>query len=246
MNVAILFVLKYVIKTNKAARAWHTEHVVNLDSIVVPTTETEFKRLRMASRKVSDVLNGVKRPWAILMVDIVKSANLKKGGRQKDIDDTFEHYDEWTTNILRQHRVKLDLEQEILRTPDGFVAPFDSIVNAFNAMRAIVEGLSQFNAKYNQLKRAGMVQVRAGLALAEVPLLKGTPLHKAAYLGMDFVGHLEKRAEPMTMLVGEDAAEALPKAIRSSIVLTNIVIEEYPNKKIYLWKSEEQSSEEGC
>lgn len=142
---------------------------------------------------------------SFLDVDVVASRAMKGGGeRPEHIIVSFERFRSWVAGICAE------LGGQVLNSNgDELMCFFESARQAVLAGSAILERLADFNRDQNRLGRpfrfrlgihtgVSLVDLEAGVAYSEV---------------LDLAGHIQKCAEPDSLVISQATLEALPRRI---------------------------------
>jgi class 3 adenylate cyclase/uncharacterized protein YggT (Ycf19 family) len=188
--------------------------------------EDERDKLLRELAEVKKRLEKTKQRLAFLSVDIVGSTRIKVG--QDPL--TSEH-------IFREYRLMLEGIFKKLRyraaswTPDGVMACFPQVDLGLGAAKELLKRLPAFNKEKNRLSFP--IQVRCGLNAGEVHYDESTPLELLSSQVLDITGHLQKAAQPDTVLVTEEIYQEL-RDKKGLMICSN----EVDGHKVYQWSLE--------
>jgi class 3 adenylate cyclase len=153
--------------------------------------------------EIQDRLKQDDKTAAFLSLDIVGSTRMKSENDPLSIEYTFGEYHRYIEQIALRHGGRIHST-----AGDGVICVFDEPGHGFDAGRAILAGLFEFNAFRNRTQTP--IVLRAGLHNGQV----GAPGMDAARVDfahvIDMAAHLQKEAEPGTMAVSEAAAAQIP------------------------------------
>jgi class 3 adenylate cyclase len=164
--------------------------VVNRQELLKVFAETK-KKLDTFGREV-----------AFLAVDVVGSANMKAGEDPSAVQYDFEEYRKLVERIFRARGVL-----KSAWTPDGVMACFAHVEDACQAGKDVIKSLKHFNrdVKVSKADFAVRCGVNAGLVYFD----DATPLETISDRVIDVAGHMQKHAEPNTVLVARKIIEPL-------------------------------------
>jgi class 3 adenylate cyclase len=142
------------------------------------------------------------REVAFLAVDVVGSTNMKAGEDPSAIQYDFEEYRRLVERIFRARGVL-----KSAWTPDGVMACFAHVEDACQAGKDVIKSLKHFNldVKVSKADFAVRCGVNAGLVYFD----DATPLETISDRVIDVAGHMQKHAEPNTVLVARKIIEPL-------------------------------------
>ena len=142
------------------------------------------------------------REVAFLAVDVVGSANMKAGEDPSTVQYDFEEYRRLVERIFRARGVL-----KSAWTPDGVMACFAHVEDACQAGKDVIKSLKHFNrdVKVSKADFAVRCGVNAGLVYFD----DATPLETISDRVIDVAGHMQKHAEPNTVLVARKIIEPL-------------------------------------
>ena len=142
------------------------------------------------------------REVAFLAVDVVGSANMKAGEDPSTVQYDFEEYRKLVERIFRARGVL-----KSAWTPDGVMACFAHVEDACQAGKDVIKSLKHFNrdVKVSKADFAVRCGVNAGLVYFD----DATPLETISDRVIDVAGHMQKHAEPNTVLVARKIIEPL-------------------------------------
>jgi class 3 adenylate cyclase len=197
----------------KSARAWRRKEGVKPGSKLDNELETT---LRMAESgkavnrqdllkvfaETKKKLDTFGREVAFLAIDVVGSAGMKAGEDPASIQYDFEEYRKLVERIFRARGVL-----KTAWTPDGVMACFAHVEDACQSGKDVIKSLKVFNRDVKLAKADFMVRcgVNAGLVYFD----DTTPLETISDRVIDVAGHMQKHAEPNTVLVARKIIEPL-------------------------------------
>jgi class 3 adenylate cyclase len=142
------------------------------------------------------------RNLAFLAVDVADSIGLKAGEDPSIVEHDFLAYREFVEGKFRRN--------SLIRatwTPDGTMACFPGVAEAFGAARDILHGLGHFNRSVKCVKRD--FRVRCGLNAGHVFYDDTMPLEQFSDRVIDTAGHMQKYAAPGTLWISASLIEPL-------------------------------------
>lgn len=157
---------------------------------------------------IQDRLKQDDRTAAFLSLDIVGSTRMKSENDPLSIEYTFGEYHRYVEAVVARHAGRIHST-----AGDGVICVFDEASHGYDAGRAVMAGLFEFNAFRN---RTGTpIVLRAGLHSGQVgaPGMDATRVDFAHVI--DLAAHIQKEAPPGTMAVSEVAAQDLPGGLES-------------------------------
>ena len=136
-------------------------------------------------------------------IDVVGSTALKQGEDEFSVIYSFEEYHRWQKAKIEEGGGRL-----LNAIGDETMSMFDEPEQAINAIRAMLNDLSEFNrSDANRLR--GDFQFRAGVHLGEV--IRDVKEERAYSHVLDLAGHLQKMAPKGSLAVSQLVYEALGK-----------------------------------
>lgn len=147
-------------------------------------------------------LDAFGREVAFLAIDVVGSANMKAGEDPSSIQYDFEQYRGLVERIFRARGVL-----KTAWTPDGVMACFAHVEDACQAGKDVIKSLGVFNREVKVSKAD--FSVRCGVNAGLVYFDDATPLETISDRVIDVAGHMQKHAEPNTVLVARKIIEPL-------------------------------------
>jgi len=147
---------------------------------------------------------------SFLDVDVVASRELKRRGeRAEHIIVSFERFRAYVGHLCEEWH-----GQVLNSNGDELMCFFEAATDAVRAGRAILEALDDFNREQNLLTRdfrfrlgvhtgVSLVDLNAGIAYSEV---------------LDTAGHIQKLADPNTLLVSQTTLDSLPPGMAATPV----------------------------
>jgi class 3 adenylate cyclase len=142
------------------------------------------------------------REVAFLAVDVVGSTNMKAGEDPSAVQYDFEEYRRLVERIFRARGVL-----KSAWTPDGVMACFAHVEDACQAGKDVIKSLKHFNRDV-KVSKADFA-VRCGVNGGLVYFDDATPLETISDRVIDVAGHMQKHAEPNTVLVARKIIEPL-------------------------------------
>lgn len=142
------------------------------------------------------------REVAFLAIDVVGSVGMKAGEDPSSIQYDFEEYRKLVERIFRARGV---LKQAW--TPDGVMACFAHVEDACQSGKDVIKSLKAFNRDV-KISKANF-EVRCGVNAGLVYFDDLTPLETISDRVIDVAGHMQKHAEPNTVLVARKIIEPL-------------------------------------
>lgn len=147
-------------------------------------------------------LDAFGREVAFLAIDVVGSARMKAGEDPASIQYDFEEYRKLVERIFRARGVL-----KAAWTPDGVMACFTHVEDACQAGKDLIKALKVFNREVKVSK--GDFAVRCGVNAGVVYFDDATPLETISDRVIDVAGHMQKHADPNTVLVARKIIEPL-------------------------------------
>jgi class 3 adenylate cyclase len=197
----------------KSAQAWRLKEGVKPGSKLDTKLETTLRmaesgktvnrqELLKVFAETKKKLDTFGREVAFLAIDVVGSVAMKAGEDPAAIQYDFEEYRKLVERIF--------IARGVLKTawtPDGVMACFAHVEDACQAGKDVIKSLKVFNrdvkvAKVDFAVRCG---VNAGLVYFD----DTTPLETISDRVIDVAGHMQKHAEPNTVLVARKIIEPL-------------------------------------
>lgn len=158
--------------------------------------------------EIQDRLRQQEKFAAFLSLDIVGSTRMKADNDPISIEYTFTEYHNYIEAIAAKHGGQLHST-----AGDGVICVFEEASHAYDAGRAILGGLFEFNSFRNRTKDP--IQLRAGLHYGTVGAAgMDASMVNFAHV-IDMAAHLQKEAPIGAMLVSEAAAADLPGGLAS-------------------------------
>lgn len=147
-------------------------------------------------------LDAYGREVAFLAIDVVGSTGMKTGEDPASIQYDFAEYRRLVEQIFRARGVL-----KSAWTPDGVMACFAHVEDACQAGKDVIKSLKFFNRE-TKLSAADFA-VRCGVNAGLVYFDDATPLETISDRVIDVAGHMQKHAEPNTVLVARKVIEPL-------------------------------------
>lgn len=197
----------------KSAQAWRRKEGVKPGSKLDVELETT---LRMAESgktvnrqdllrvfaETKKKLDTFGREVAFLAIDVVGSVGMKAGEDPASVQYDFEEYRKLVERIFRARGVL-----KTAWTPDGVMACFPHVEDACQSGKDVIKSLKVFNRDVKITKSD--FQVRCGVNAGLVYFDDSTPLETISDRVIDVAGHMQKHAEPNTVLVARKIIEPL-------------------------------------
>jgi class 3 adenylate cyclase len=197
----------------KSAQAWRRKEGVKPGSKLDNELETT---LRMAESgktvnrqdllrvfaETKKKLDTFAREVAFLAIDVVGSAGMKAGEDPAAIQYDFEEYRKLVERIFRARGAL-----KTAWTPDGVMACFAHVEDACQSGKDVIKSLKVFNREV-KVSKADFA-VRCGVNAGLVYFDDATPLETISDRVIDVAGHMQKHAEPNTVLVARKVIEPL-------------------------------------
>jgi class 3 adenylate cyclase len=197
----------------KSAQAWRKKEGVKPGSKLDAELKT---RLQMAESgksvnrqellrvfaETKKKLDTFGREVAFLAIDVVGSVSMKAGEDPSSIQYDFEEYRKLVERIFRARGVL-----KTAWTPDGVMACFAHVEDACQAAKDVIKSLTPFN-RDTKITKADF-EVRCGVNAGLVYFDDTTPLETISDRVIDVAGHMQKHAEPNTVLVARKIIEPL-------------------------------------
>lgn len=181
---------KLDLELESTLRAAESGKAVNRQDLLKVFAETKKK------------LDAFGREVAFLAVDVVGSAAMKAGEDPASVQYDFEEYRKLVERIFRARGVL-----KSAWTPDGVMACFAHVEDACQAGKDVIKSLKMFNREI-KLSKADFA-VRCGVNAGLVYFDDATPLETISDRVIDVAGHMQKHAEPNTVLVARKVIEPL-------------------------------------
>jgi class 3 adenylate cyclase len=197
----------------KSAQAWRKKEGVRPGSKL--DTELEATLLKAQTGKTVNrqellkvfaetkkKLDTFGREVAFLAIDVVGSVGMKAGEDPASVQYDFEEYRKLVERIFRARGVL-----KTAWTPDGVMACFAHVEDACQAGKDVIVSLKAFNRDVKVSKAD--FSVRCGVNAGLVYFDDSTPLETISDRVIDVAGHMQKHAEPDTVLVARKIIEPL-------------------------------------
>lgn len=197
----------------KSAQAWRQKEGVKPGSKLDTEIETTLRRaetdktvnrqeLLKVFAETKKKLDQFGREVAFLAIDVVGSVGMKAGEDPAAIQYDFEEYRKLVERIFRARGVL-----KTAWTPDGVMACFAHVEDACQAGKDVIKSLKVFNREV-KVSKADFA-VRCGVNAGLVYFDDATPLETISDRVIDVAGHMQKHAEPNTVLVARKVIEPL-------------------------------------
>ena len=197
----------------KSAQAWRRKEGVKpgskLDTELATTLRvaesdktTNCQDLLRVFAETKKKLDTFGRDVAFLAIDVVGSVGMKAGEDPASIQYDFEEYRKLVERIFRARGVL-----KTAWTPDGVMACFAHVEDACQSGKDVIKSLKAFNrdVKVSKADFAVRCGVNAGTRLLRRPYALETISDRV----IDVAGHMQKHAEPNTVLVARKIIEPL-------------------------------------
>lgn len=157
---------------------------------------------------IQDRLKQEEMRATFLSLDVVGSTRMKTENDALSVEFTFSEYHRFIEALASRHGGQIHST-----AGDGVICVFDEPNHAFDAGRAMLGGLFEFNTFRNRL--TSPIELRAGLHTGTVSA-PGNDASRVDFAHViDMAAHLQKDAEPGTMAVSREAALGLPRGLDS-------------------------------
>jgi class 3 adenylate cyclase len=168
-----------------------------------------FEERQLLLRQLQDLqerLRSDARNVTFLSVDIVGSTAIKAANDHLDVEYSFGQYHEFVAAVVTKFQGQVHST-----AGDGVTAVFEDPVMGYRAGRALIAGLFEFNSFRNKLREP--VEVRCGVHTGTVHA-PGEDYQRVSFAEViDIAAHMQKVAEPGTVVVSETTAAALPEGL---------------------------------
>jgi class 3 adenylate cyclase len=197
----------------KSAQAWRRKEGVKPGSKLDTALETTLRmaesgktinrqELLKVFAETKKKLDTFGREVAFLAIDVVGSVGMKAGEDPAAVQYDFEEYRKLVERIFRARGVL-----KTAWTPDGVMACFAHVEDACQAGKDVIKSLKAFNRDVKVSKAD--FSVRCGVNAGLVYFDDSTPLETISDRVIDVAGHMQKHAEPDTVLVARKIIEPL-------------------------------------
>ncbi len=163
-----------------------------------------------------EIRSRFEREVTVISVDVVHSTALKHGIDPLDAQITFDEYHRWVGACLAARGCP---SEDIHWSGDGMVAIFNDAPAAYEATRALLEGLPAFNHRRNRLSRE--VQIRVGVHSGSIMTGAAESLGKLASPTLDRAALLQKSAGSNQSLFSETTYSLLHLEMTGSTTVQN-------------------------
>lgn len=154
----------------------------------------EREALQAEIREAQQALAAKKKNLAFLAADVVGSTKMKTGQHSVIVEHAFLAFRKWANAIMEKHGV-----WKSSWTPDGVMAAFKDVDAAAAAAREILRELPKFNKEENQMDVP--IRLRLGVSHGQVMFDDEARMDEVSDQVIDLAGHLQKYAEPNTLLM---------------------------------------------
>ncbi len=180
--------------------------------------------------EITEKLKSDERFVTFLSADIVGSTKLKAVAEPLSVEFTFTEYHLFVESVVTRHGGRIHST-----AGDGVTAAFEQPQNGFLAAKALMAGLFEFNAFRN---RTGQTfELRTGLHTGSV-LAPGKDVTQVNFAHViDVAAHMQKAAEPGTLVVSEETARYLPGGC-DSVGVESVSVEGLSG---YIWRPKKVS-----
>jgi class 3 adenylate cyclase len=197
----------------KSAQAWRRKEGVKPGSKLDTALETTLRmaesgktinrqELLKVFAETKKKLDTFGREVAFLAIDVVGSVGMKAGEDPAAVQYDFEEYRKLVERIFRARGVL-----KTAWTPDGVMACFAHVEDACQSGKDVIKSLKAFNRDVKVSKAD--FSVRCGVNAGLVYFDDSTPLETISDRVIDVAGHMQKHAEPNTVLVARKIIEPL-------------------------------------
>ena len=197
----------------KSAQAWRRKEGVKPGSKLDNELETTLKMAENAKSgnrqdllrvfaETKKKLDTFGREVAFLAIDVAGSVGMKAGEDPAAVQYDFEEYRKLVERIFRARGVL-----KTAWTPDGVMACFAHVEDACQSGKDVIKSLKAFNREV-KVSKADFA-VRCGVNAGLVYFDDATPLETISDRVIDVAGHMQKHAEPNTVLVARKIIEPL-------------------------------------
>lgn len=197
----------------KSAQAWRRKEGVKPGSKLDTALETTLRmaesgktinrqELLKVFAETKKKLDTFGREVAFLAIDVVGSVGMKAGEDPAAVQYDFEEYRKLVERIFRARGVL-----KTAWTPDGVMACFAHVEDACQSGKDVIKSLKVFNRDVKVSKAD--FSVRCGVNAGLVYFDDMTPLETISDRVIDVAGHMQKHAEPNTVLVARKIIEPL-------------------------------------
>ncbi|MGE3127376.1 MAG: adenylate/guanylate cyclase domain-containing protein [Fimbriimonadaceae bacterium] len=158
--------------------------------------------------EIQDRLRSDERDVTFVSVDIVGSTKIKTTNDQINVEYTFGEYHSFVETVARRFGGQLHST-----AGDGVTLVFEQPESGYRAGRALLAGLFEFNAFRNRLD--DRISIRCGCHTGSVHAA-GDNLSRVNFAHViDVAAHMQKCAEPGSMMVSEATAAFVPGGMKS-------------------------------
>lgn len=190
------------------------------------TKEDDRDKLLRELAEVKKRLEKTKRRLAFLSIDVVGSTKIKVGQDPLATEHLFREYRLLLEGIFKKFRYRT-----ASWTPDGVMACFPQVDLAYSSAKELLKRLPTFNKEKNRI--GFPILVRCGLNAGEVHFDESTPLELLSSRVLDITGHLQKAAQPDTVLVTGEIYQELRE--KTGLMVRPDEVDGY---KVYQWSLE--------
>lgn len=206
-----------------------------IDSLKERISESSYKSksrdvLLKEFAEIKKELEKNGRNLAFLAIDVVDSTGMKQKEDPLIIQRDFNEYRNFVSAQFQKYGYV-----NAAWTPDGVMACFNTIEQAIQAAKSIIEGLKWFNREVKMIKPE--FKVRCGINSGFVVYDVTTPLEAFSDRVIDIAGHMQKYAEPNTILVAKEMVE--PVEPQSGFIKSQKIVD---SLEAYEWNPDDATS----
>lgn len=161
-------------------------------------------------------LEKIGRDLAFLAIDVADSTGMKVGEDPAIVEHDFLEYHNFIEAKFREHGLI-----KASWTPDGVMACFNTIEDAVETAKSILNGLEYFNRHVKGMKRDFVI--RCGVNGGHVYYDDSIPLEQFSDRTIDIAGHMQKYAPPNSILIAKQMIE--PVKSREKFLSTERIVD---------------------
>lgn len=169
-----------------------------IDQSTGAARDAALQRAREMQRELARHKHGL----AFLAIDVVGSTTMKANNQPVIVEHAFLAFRGWVDGIVKGQRV-----WKASWTPDGAMCAFPDIEQAVGAACEILRGLPAFNREEHEMDVP--FRVRIGVSQGEVLFPDGARMDEVTDQVIDLAGHLQKYAQPDSLLMARRDVEKL-------------------------------------